>query len=180
MSERRRRCAYCDKRATAILQQVGGLHQHELCEDHVALLSNRANRLGVKYEIRPLEHLTEFRLCALAVFERLGMGEPADAYLDDLQRLQDACSEWHRLPDERRGGFLHFDLPDLLSGCVQTGNLPAAIDFGWAKNDAAKDFVRFVDERSGKRATLLMLQVVFLIQEAVQAGQQVNTTGGSA
>lgn len=125
--------------------------------------------------------MTEFRLCALAVFERLGVGKPPDAYLDDLQRLQDACSEWHRLPDERRGGFLEFELPDLLGGGgVQTGNLPAAIDFGWAKNDAAKDFVRFVDERSGKRATLLMLQVVFLIQEAVQAGQQVNTTGGSA
>jgi hypothetical protein len=120
----------------------------------------------------------QFREAAAFVFKRL-LGEvPPDSYLADLEALNDAASEWHKLPEAKRLGFLYFEMPDLFEGVVQTGNLPSAISEGWAKNDAAKAFVSYIDERTGKRATLLMLQVIVLIQQAVQE-RKVNAAGGA-
>jgi hypothetical protein len=112
------------------------------------------------------------------VFERVGLYAPPAAYLDDLQRMNDAASEWHRDPERLALGFLHFDLPDLLAGNIVTGNLDAAEQHGWCLNEAARNFVRFIDERSGRRGTLLMLQVILLLQQAVQTN--VNAAGGES
>lgn len=122
---------------------------------------------------------TQFREAAMFVFKRVIGEVPPDSYLTDLEALNDAAGEWHKLPEAKRLGFLYFDMPDLLNGeVVQTGNLPSAISEGWAKNDAAKAFVTYIDERTGKRATLLMLQVIILIQQAVQ-DRKVNAGGGA-
>jgi hypothetical protein len=123
--------------------------------------------------------VSQFRECVVLVFERIGLAAPPESYLVDVERLNEACAEWHRQPDAQRGGFLKFDLPDLLAGPLVTGNLPDAITHGWAVNDAAKAFIRYIDERSGKRATLLMLQVVLLLQQAVQENKPVNAAGGT-
>jgi hypothetical protein len=124
--------------------------------------------------------VTEFGKCVVLVMERLGLDAPPESYIVDVERLNEACAEWHRQPGPLRGGFLKFDLPDLLApGPLITGNLPDAITHGWAANDAAKAFIRFVDERSGKRATLLMLQIVLLLQQAAQ-DKPVNAGGGTA
>lgn len=122
--------------------------------------------------------MTEFGKCVVMVLERLGMAGAPESYIADVERLNEACAEWHRQPDALRGGFLKFDLPDLLSGTIVTGNLPQAIAQGWAANDAAKAFVRFIDERSGHQATLLMLQIVLVLQQAVQENKPVNAGGG--
>jgi hypothetical protein len=124
--------------------------------------------------------MTEFGQCVVLVLERIGMAGAPPAYIADVERLNEACAEWHRQPDAVRGGFLKFDLPDLLEpgAPLVTGNLPEAITYGWAANDAAKAFIRFVDERSGSQATLLMLQIVLLLQQAVQEGKAVNAAGG--
>lgn len=124
--------------------------------------------------------MTEFQKCVLMVLERLGLGPAVPpSYLADVERLNQACAEWHKQPDAVRGDFLKFDLPDLLSGELVTGNLPEAITAGWCANDAAKDFIRFIDERSGRQATLLMLQIVLLLQQAVQENKAVNSAGGA-
>jgi hypothetical protein len=120
----------------------------------------------------------EFRECVCLVFESIGLDRPMAGYLDDLERVNNAAAEWHDDPTRRALGFLHFDMPDLLAGEVVTGSLCAAETAGWCLNDAARDFVRFVDERSGRRGTLLMLQVILLLQQAVQTN--VNAAGGSA
>jgi hypothetical protein len=121
-----------------------------------------------------------FRDCVTVIFEHIGLAMPPESYLADLERMNEAAAEWHAM--QPRGGVLHFEVPDLLegmlSGVVQTGNLPLAITNGWAANDAAKSFVRFVDMRTGQRGTLLMLQVILLIQHAVQENKA-NAQGGS-
>jgi hypothetical protein len=117
--------------------------------------------------------MTQFRECVILVFERLGLEAPAAGYLDDIERLNNAAAEWH----SRGGGVLHFELPDLLSGAIVTGNLSDAAKNGFAVNDAAKAFVRDIDECTGRRGTLLMLQIILLIQQAVQTNK-VNAMGG--
>jgi hypothetical protein len=108
------------------------------------------------------------------IFQRLGFEPPPPAYIADMQKLNDAAAEWHKA---NRGRPVLFNVPDLLSGQVVTGNLDAAELHGWTGNAAARDFVRYVDERSGRVGTLLMLQVLIVIQEAVQA-RRVNAGGG--
>ncbi len=125
--------------------------------------------------------MTRFGECALLVLERIGLGgDVPESYLLDLEKLNEAAAAWQRQPDALRLGFLEFDLPDLLGGeQIVTGNLPEAISLGWAKNDAAKAFVRFIDARSGRRATLLQLQIILVLQEAMQT-KNVNAAGGEA
>jgi len=116
-----------------------------------------------------------FRRCVAAVFEKLGLPQPEPAYVRDLEALDEACAAWHR---ERNLGPLLFTLPELGPALV-TGNLDQADDAGFLGNEAARDFVRFVDCRTGYRCTLLMLQVCLTIQLAVQENK-VNAAGGAA
>ena len=121
-----------------------------------------------------------FRECALFVLREIGMDQmPSEGYLDDLERLNEAAYEWHRQPEAQGLEPLHFDIPDVLDTDVfVTGNLDAAITAGWACNDAAKAFVRYIDERTGKCGTLFMLQILLLIQEAVQENKRIQAAGG--
>ncbi len=112
------------------------------------------------------------------MFEQLGFQSPAEAYLDDVEALQSAGSEWHRLHAAELGP-LHFELPKLENGCVCTGNLDLAESLGWPRNKAARHFVRFIDERTKKRGTLLMLQVLMFLQEVATA-TKVNAAGGAS
>jgi hypothetical protein len=135
--------------------------------------------LGVQAPTRAAAAMSDFRQVVCAVFNRIGMGTPPASYVDDVVALNRAAAEWHAQPNAGGYGFLEFDLPDLLdAGTIQTGNLPDAIAIGWAKNAAAKAFVLFIDERTNYRATLLMLQIVLLIQQLAQQSR-VNSTGGS-
>lgn len=120
--------------------------------------------------------MSEFRKCVALLFERLGMDRPAELYLDDVEALNRAAAEWHR---SGARAPLHFELPDLLAGELVTGNLNHAERAGWCGNQAAKNFVAFCDERTGHRCTLLMLQIVLLLQQAAQAGR-VNARGGTS
>jgi hypothetical protein len=120
-----------------------------------------------------------FRACVLMVFERLGLAMPAESYLADFESVNRAAAEWHA----ERGatmGPCRFNLPDPIFGgsCIVTGNLSQADRKGWLGNAAARDFVRFVDERSNRRGTLLMLQILLTIQMAMQP--QPNARGGEA
>lgn len=121
-----------------------------------------------------------FRECVCLVLARLGLGEPHAEYLEDVENLQRAATEWHRLHAAKMG-FIHLVLPDdaLSSSAIVTGNLCDAVPAGWAANDAARHFVEFIDERTGRRCTLLMLQVLVILQEAV-ARPKVNASGGAA
>ena len=116
------------------------------------------------------------------MFQRIGLGTPPEAYVDDVVALNRAAAEWHAQPDAARHGFLEFDLPDLLgSATIATGNLPNAIAIGWAKNEAAKAFVLYIDQRTNYVSTLLMLQIVLLIQQLAQDSRtrsRVNSAGG--
>jgi hypothetical protein len=124
--------------------------------------------------------VSDFRSIVGLLFERLGFERPAPAYLDDVAKLNAACAAWQVDPAHLAMGALAFDVPDLLNGgVVMTGNLLAAIDHGWATNDAARAFIRYVDELTGRRCTLLQFQVVLVIQELVQQAK-VNAGGGRA
>jgi hypothetical protein len=127
--------------------------------------------------------VTPFQECVCLVFARLGLGPTPPKYLDDIESVQRAASEWHRLPEHERDGFPEFALPDLLSGALQTGNLDDAERFGWTRNEAARRFVRYVDKHSGCRGTLLMLQVIMLLQQIISETSgtpEVNARGGGS
>jgi hypothetical protein len=114
--------------------------------------------------------------CVTLIFERLGFEAPPASYIADVEKLNAAGAEWHKA---NPGRPVLFSVPDLLGGGgVVTGNLDAAELHGWTGNEAARDFVRYIDERTGRVATLLMLQVLLVIQEAVQA-RKVNASGGA-
>lgn len=121
-----------------------------------------------------------FRECVCLVLARLGLAEPPPGYLDDVEALQRAGTEWHRLHAAELG-FIHLELPNEALGgsAIVTGNLCDAVPAGWAANEAARHFIRFIDERTGRRCTLLMLQVLIILQEAA-AGRRVNAKGGAA
>jgi len=122
--------------------------------------------------------VSPFREAVLLVLKELaGIDDPPAAYLEDIERLQRAASAWHRLHSAERGP-LQFRVPDLRTGTLVTGNLDLAIPSGWAGNDATRHFLRFLDEQTERRCTLLMLQVLILIQQA--AGPGVNSRGGAA
>lgn len=120
-----------------------------------------------------------FRECVCFVLARLGLAKPDPDYLDDVENLQRAATEWHRLHAAKLG-FIHLELPSaaLSAGAIVTGNLCDAVPNGWAANDAAKHFVRFIDERTGRRCTLLMFQVLIILQDAA-AARRVNARGGA-
>jgi hypothetical protein len=112
-----------------------------------------------------------FREAAAFVLKTVLGTVPPAAYLADLEALNEAAGEWAQQPEAQRLGFLEFEVPDFFGGVVQTGNLPEAISQGWTRNEAAKAFVLYIDERTGRRGTLLMLQVIILLQQAVNAGR---------
>lgn len=118
-----------------------------------------------------------FRDLVVHVFHRLGMERPAEAYIDDVESLNKAATEWHKANSNQP---LHFEVPNLLEGALVTGDLCVAETCGICANEHAKAFVRFVDERTGYRCTILMLQIVILIQQAAQETRVNAATGGSA
>jgi len=121
----------------------------------------------------------EFRDCCVLIIEHMGLGEPDPGYLDDLEALNDACCAWHieRAP---RMGFLKLVLPTM-GGDLMTGDLSLAESAGFCGNAAAVDFVRFIDCRTKHRCTLLMLQVLAALQDALKhgSGTTVNASGGT-
>jgi hypothetical protein len=119
---------------------------------------------------------TAFRECCLLIIDRLGLGQPEAGYLDELEALNEACAEWHRVRAPKFG-FLVLHLPEF-GDRVMTGNLDLAERAGFCGNEAARDFVRFIDCQTKHRCTLLMLQIVSLLQTAIASGAAVNAPGG--
>lgn len=120
-----------------------------------------------------------FRECVRLVLDSLGMGEAPEVYLDDVEKLQEAATTWYR-DHYPTHGALQLALPSeaVRRNVVMTGNLCDAIPLGWAANDAAHHFISFIDERTGKRCTLLMLQILVILQHATRP--VVNASGGKA
>lgn len=120
-----------------------------------------------------------FKECALLVLKHMGMGEPPPQYLEDLYQLQLAGNAWHREHGARLG-FLHFAFPEsvLEGSALITGDLCNAISAGWCGNEAARHFVDYIDERTGRKCTLLQLQVLMVLQRLVNKSPPVNAPGG--
>lgn len=123
--------------------------------------------------------MSVFRECVRTVTDHMGMDCP-DSYIADIEMLNEACADWHR---ERapKMGFIKLVLPDLTRSTMVTGNLDQAIPAGWCGNEAARDLIRYIDDKTAHRCTLLMLQILVLIQTAIkEPGTFVNASGGHA
>jgi len=120
---------------------------------------------------------TSFRNAALALLREIGINDPPDSYMDDLVALNHACSLCAR---EMAGESFVFKLPPLPrtdnDAPLYAGSLHRAVRF--CANDAARKFVLRIDELSGRRCSILMLQILLAIQEGYQPA--VNTSGGES
>jgi len=107
-----------------------------------------------------------FRRTVGKVFKRLMGGEPPREYVDQIVALNDACGAWY---EAHPGAVVHLKVPQWggPNGTVMTGNLDLADKIGFCLNDNARDLIRYVDERTGRTATLLMLQVCVFIQRGL-------------
>ena len=102
---------------------------------------------------------------------------PALKYLDDFEALNAAAEQWHT---EHPGQRCVFNVPDLRDpgAPILIGGLDLAAPLGLAHNEAARALVAYVDERTERRGTMFMLQVLLTIQLANEV--QPNSPGGSA
>lgn len=123
--------------------------------------------------------IISFQEAASLVLQKLyGVTDPGEDYLAGIERLDEACADWHR---ERapKFGFLELHLPDPRVGLI--GTLDAAGQYGLCGNAAARDFLRFIDCRTSHRCTLMQLQVVIALQDITRGCKGVvNASGGAA
>lgn len=117
----------------------------------------------------------EFQRLARLVFTKLLGAEPEAGYIEQTDQLNQACIAWHR-----ENGGVALVLPDLKSGVLVTGDLNQADRYGMCPDDRARAMIEWVDERTGRTATLLMLQVCYLLQQATQEARVAHLKPGDA
>lgn len=102
-----------------------------------------------------------FRSRAIRFLASIEMTDIPRGYLADLEALDRACVEYRAAalkppllslpPFPRRGNGVP----------LYAGNLDRAEQAGWCPDDASRKFVEWIDERTKRRCTLFMLQIVF-------------------
>lgn len=102
----------------------------------------------------------QFQRLASLLFSRIMGGEPPAGYIEEVDRLNQACGAWHA-----EHGGVALILPDLQSGVLVTGDLCLADQYGMCPDDRSRAMIEWVDERTGHTATLLMLQICYVLQQ---------------
>lgn len=103
-----------------------------------------------------------FTDAARALLDEIGFAPPDD-YVRDLEALNEACAACFR---ECNRGPIALGFPELLeNGNVYAGNLDTAISAGFCHNEAAKHFIECIDRRTGRRCSIMQMQILIRLQE---------------
>lgn len=86
--------------------------------------------------------------------ELLGAPSLPESYMLDVERLHAACCEYHRTHGQQ---FFAFDWPDKNAKILAPLRFLLLI----ASDQPTRDFVKWIDERTQGRCTVLQLQALF-------------------